>query len=145
MDLITVAHDLITRLDQLIAEVSDDDALSAGLRRERRRLVAHLADSGVLLGEKPRAPAGRRVPALAGPLYQALFHDVLDGRRFDTLMLLSARARRRDQPVGSPSLSLSRSPAPSGPSGPSALGGGASGTTSCRRKRSKDSTSRTWA
>lgn len=146
-----LAIELIYRLDLLIAAIGDDPVLTGALLRERDRVLDHLERClsprarrwpGLLL-ERLAAPPiaarpARKLPALRGSCYRALSADLLDGRRFDALMLLFQRAQ-----VGS----SSPSPSPSLP----ASGGGAGssfGSTaldSPRRKRSRRSTIRTWA
>lgn len=113
-----IVADLCTKLDRLIHAVSDDPVLAAGLQRERARL--HIALESLQgsaadrqqanLSLKPRTapPTKSRVRqpqspanlrqlrrcrlAVRAACYSALAAELLDGRRFDVLLLLCQRA-----------------------------------------------------
>lgn len=114
--------ELFARLDQLIGLLADDATLRSGLLRERARLHYHIESADLLpsteglAGVPPlqtplrpplRAPSGPplaraprerllRIPCrrLRLACYLALAAGFVDARRFDSLMLLGARAAR---------------------------------------------------
>lgn len=173
-----IAVTLLHNLNLLIDSVADDPVLHRGLLRERRRLLFGLgcpSEVGLPLPSRS-APCGsihRPRRRLRASCYEALFSGLLSGRRFDVMMLLSARARRSAQrasaagmsaepeattadagppPMGAAPASQVGSPSPSlslSPSGGDAGSGGAGSTGRVwpvsRRKRISASTIRTCA
>lgn len=154
VDPIDIARDLLGSLDQLIAAVEDEPVLHRGLLRERARLLHHLnrclspppdGPPPLRLEELPPPPRGQA----AGPpdgnqlrraLYDALVSDLIDGRRFDAVMLLEARSRSYTG-----SASSTASAAASGSSGVAGRRGGTDVSPPWRTKRSKLSTRSTCA
>src|SRR5262249_36274829 len=114
-----VIGELFARLDQLIIVVADDATLCGGLLRERARLQLHLESRLGYTGAIPRFPGAVKIHStprsyrrLRLACYRALSTGLVDARRFDSLMLLGARAGR--PPAAAQNGSLS---SPSGPSG----------------------------
>lgn len=188
MSLPRIASTLLSRLDSLLAAVAGDAPLVDGLQRERARLCEHLDRHAAelrrlertahpplpsLSQSSPAQPCRQppslrpdRVARLAEGLrlqcYSALDGGLLDARRFDTLLLLGARARRCAEPrpayAGSSSVSGSSSAGAgvgvsvgSGPAGSGRSGGmpgvpagivGWSPGASLRRNRISSSTMR---
>jgi hypothetical protein len=113
-----IVADLCTKLDRLIHAVSDDPVLRAGLQRERARLHIALeslqgsaanrqqanlslkprtAQPAASPQHQPQSPANLRQLrrcrlAVRAACYSALAAELLDGRRFDVLLLLCQRA-----------------------------------------------------
>ena len=100
-----------------------DDVL--GLRRERQRLLLRLSPFvHVQRQPTPRSPLRPAPRRLRSACYRALFTGLIDGSRFDAMMVLGARAGRRL--VAPPASESSPSSSLSLPS-PGARGVGAAG------------------
>lgn len=147
-----IARKLLGSLDQLIAAVQDDPVLRGGLLRERARLLHHLerclptppgGPPPLRLEELPPGGQAAGLPPgsrLRRSLYDALLGDLIEGRRFDAMMLLEARSRSYAGPA-SPSASAS----PSGGSSGTGRRGGMGASSPWRTKRSRLSTRSTCA
>lgn len=110
---LSIATDLLTSLDELIALLDDDPVLVPALQRERSRLLNHLLGQLIASGRSPARPSAARLPMrplhgrggrhhiwsrfwrLRGASYRALAAGCLSSRRFDSLMLLALRGARR--------------------------------------------------
>lgn len=120
-----VARALLDQIDALLAAVPDDPALQLGLRRERQRLLLRLSPFvAVRRQPTPRSPLRPAPRRLRSACYRALFTGLIDGSRFDAMMVLGARAGRRL--VAPPASESSPSSSLSLPS-PGARGVGAAG------------------
>lgn len=140
-----IAKTLLLRLDTLLATIQDDPVLRLGLLRERERLLGTLApflpalcrgpaDARWSGGRPRRAPGGRQVRgdrAWKIACYRALFAGLIDGRRFDAMMVLGARAGARRL---SPSLSSPASPSCAGGSVGAWRGGSPAGSAPSARR-----------
>ncbi|HND09652.1 MAG TPA: hypothetical protein PLY80_04405, partial [Pseudomonadota bacterium] len=109
---------LVSSLDRLITQVADDPCLSSSLQRERARLLLcieqHLGSPPKVVRAKTAMHSQRRL-SLRVRCYQALAAGFLPSQRFDVLLLLAHRAKRRRNYSGSSSEALKSSSPGSSP------------------------------
>ena len=126
---------LVSSLDRLITQVADDPCLSSSLQRERARLLLcieqHLGSPPKVVRAKTAMHSQRRL-SLRVRCYQALAAGFLPSQRFDVLLLLAHRAKRRRNYSGSSSEAL-RSSSPGSSPGRVVEDGGKSGLGSALR------------